>query len=89
MLSPSGQHWMDQVNASMANGHCMGFSVTALRFFTQNLSPRGFGAATTFGLPVQGNTRLQSLIAEDFAYQDLPAVTDHAVVGGPRRSCAR
>ncbi|MDQ2896482.1 MAG: hypothetical protein M3Y09_12710 [Actinomycetota bacterium] len=83
VLTSSAAHWMDQINASMANGHCPGFSVSAIRFFTQNLNSRDYGAATTFGLPVQGNRKLQSLIAEDFAYQDLPAVTDHAVVGGP------
>lgn len=82
-LTPSARHWMAQVNASMANGHCMGFSVSALRFFTENLQPRDYGASTTYGLSVQGNDRLQSLIAEDFAYQDLPAVTDHAIVATP------
>ena len=47
VLSPSARHWMDQVNASMANGHCMGFSVSALRFFAGNLNPRDYGATTT------------------------------------------
>jgi hypothetical protein len=82
-LSPSARHWMDQVNASMANGHCMGFSVSALRFFTHDLSPATFGAPHPFALPVQGNVKLQSLIAENFAYQDLPAVRDNAVQGTP------
>ncbi|MDQ6607185.1 MAG: hypothetical protein M3Z06_11640 [Actinomycetota bacterium] len=82
-LGPSARHWMDQVNVSMAAGHCMGFSVSALRFFTHDLSPASFGAPHTFNLPVQGNAKLQSLIAENFAYQDLPAVTSHAVQGTP------
>ncbi len=83
VLSPSAHHWLDQVNASMANGHCMGFSVSALRFFMGNLSSTTFGAAHTFSLAVQGNDRLQSLIAEDFAYQDLPAVAGNAIQGTP------
>jgi hypothetical protein len=84
VLTPSARHWMDQVNLSMADGHCMGFSVSALRFFSKNLSPGDFGARRTVDLPVQGNDRLQSLIAEDFAYQDLPSVTGRAIQGTPR-----
>jgi hypothetical protein len=56
-----------QVNASMANGHCMGFSVSALRFYTHNLAPQSYGASQSVSLPVQGNSALQSLIAEGFA----------------------
>jgi hypothetical protein len=74
---------MRQENDAMANGHCMGFSVTALRFFTGNLSPSTFGAKSTPTLPIRGNDPLQSQIAEDFAYQDLPAVRSHAIVGTP------
>src|ERR1700736_528547 len=82
-LTPSARQWMNQENAGMAGGHCMGFSVTALRFFTKNLTPDPFGASPAIKLPVQGNTKLQSLIAEDFAYQNLPAVSRAAVNGTP------
>jgi hypothetical protein len=82
-LTPMAQHWLDQVNASMAGGHCMGFSVSALRFFTGNLRPASYGAPRAVELPIRGNLKLQSLIAEDFAYQDLPAVYDRAVQGTP------
>lgn len=82
-LIPPASHWMAQVNASMANGHCMGFSVSALRFYTHNLAPQSYGASQSVSLPVQGNNALQSLIAEGFAYQDLPSVTNRAVVGTP------
>jgi hypothetical protein len=82
-LIPPARHWMQQVNASMADGHCMGFSVTALRFFSRNLAVDSYGASRAISLPVQGNDALQSLIAEGFAYQDLPSVIDHAIVGTP------
>jgi hypothetical protein len=82
-LSPPARHWMEQVNSSMANGHCVGFSVSALRFYAHNLAPQTYGASQTVALPVQGNNPLQSLIAEGFAYQDLPSVTNRAVVGTP------
>jgi hypothetical protein len=84
-LIPTAQRWMDQVNVSMANGHCMGFSVTAMRFFSKNLAPSGYGASRTFDIPVQGNVPIQSLIAEDFAYQGLPSVTGAAVKGTPKQ----
>jgi hypothetical protein len=82
-LTPSARAWMDQENAAMAGGHCMGFSVTALRFFTGNLSPSNFGAGQTVNLAVQGNTSLQSTIAEDWAYQSLPSVRHDAITGSP------
>ncbi|WP_354698918.1 hypothetical protein DSM112329_04617 [Paraconexibacter sp. AEG42_29] len=82
-LIPAAAQWMEQQNEAMADGHCMGFSVTALRFFAKTLKPAVYGANRTIDLPVRGNTDLQSLIAEDFAYQSLPAVTDRAVEGTP------
>jgi hypothetical protein len=82
-LIPQAAMWMTRVNASMANGHCMGFSVTALRFFAHQIAPDSYGARTTIGLQIRGNDPLQSLIAEDFAYQDLPSVTSRAVFGTP------
>jgi hypothetical protein len=82
-LIPPARQWMDQENAAMAGGHCMGFSVTALRFFAGNLSPSNFGASQTVDLAVQGNTSLQSTIAEDWAYQSLPSVRRDAITGSP------
>jgi hypothetical protein len=74
---------MEQENAAMAGGHCMGFSVTALRFFSHNLTPQTFGARTTPALPIRGNVALQQLIAEDWAYQSLPSVQQSAISGTP------
>jgi hypothetical protein len=84
-LVPAAQQWMRQENDAMAGGHCMGFSVTALRFFAKELPVTRYGAKRTFALPVQGNVNLQSLIAENFAYQSLPAVTDRMVEGSPTK----
>ena len=85
VLTPSARAWEQQENVAMADGHCMGFSVTALRFFTGDLRPAAYGASSTPGLPIVGNDRLQSLIAEDFAYQSLPSVRQQAVIGTPDR----
>jgi hypothetical protein len=83
VLTPSARAWMQQENQVMANGHCMGFSVTALRFFTGNLTPTSYGSSAAPTLPIVGNDKLQELIAEDFAYQNIPSVVQHAVQGTP------
>jgi hypothetical protein len=63
----------------------MGFSVTALRFFAHNLPINPFGASSTFGLPIRGNLGLQSLIAQDWVFQDLQSVQSRKVAGTPTR----
>ena len=81
-LIPPAQQWMDQVNQAMAGGHCMGFSVTALRIFSGNLKPADLGGASdAFGL--QPSPALERLIAQDWAYQVLPSVTAAGVSGDP------
>lgn len=82
-LTPTAQKWMDVENERMAGGHCMGFSVTALRFYADNLPLNPFGADSAFGLPIRGNLSLQSLIAEDWVFQDLPTVQEKRVIGTP------
>jgi len=73
LTGPAAQ-WMASLNDGMAGGHCMGFSVTALRMFSGGLSPGAFGAATVPKLPLVGNDKLQSMLAEGFSYQALPSV---------------
>jgi len=82
-LDPSAQKWMETTNEQMGGGHCMGFSVAALRFFSGNLDPASYGADNTFDLNIRDNRNLQSLIAEGWVYQFLPAVTDKELTGPP------
>lgn len=82
-LTPTAAKWMDIENERMAGGHCMGFSVTALRFYAGNLSPDRYGADSTFSLPIQDNSPLQAEIAENWVFQDLPTVQGRRVVGTP------
>src|SRR5262249_25616207 len=70
-------------NARMAGGHCMGFSVTSIEFFKHVRNTADFGAKTAFKLPIQGNVSLQSLLAENWTFQDLPSVERKRVVGTP------
>ena len=78
MLTPSAQQWMAADNAAMAGG-----TAWASGSRRCDLSPSTFGASTTPALPVQGNTKLQSTIAESFAYQNLPSVWHAAIAGTP------
>jgi hypothetical protein len=71
-LTPAAQQWAAQTDAAMAGGHCFGFSVTALRFFTHKLGPNQFGGPTTFSLSF--SPQLQSELAYGWAMQELPAV---------------
>src|SRR5437588_5670890 len=41
-LTPAAQQWASAEVDSYIGGHCQGFSVTALRFFTHNLNPSQF-----------------------------------------------
>jgi hypothetical protein len=84
-LDPAASKWMETTNQQMEGGHCMGFSVTALRFFSGNLSPSDFGADSTFGLDVKSDADLQSVIAAGWVYQFLPRVTNNELAGTPNQ----
>lgn len=82
-LLPPAKQWMENQNAAMAGGHCMGFSVTALRMFEKSLKPATFGAKTASALEIRGNLPLQETIAETWVYQDLPFVKKATLSGTP------
>ena len=82
-LDPAAEKWMEVTNEQMAGGHCMGFSVTALRFYSGNLSSSDYGADSTFDLDVANNRQLESAIAAGWVYQFLPRVTDQELTGPP------
>jgi hypothetical protein len=69
-MTPAAQQWAEQVSEQMSTGHCLGFSVTALRFFKHLLSASQFGGTTTFSLSFV--PALQSEIAYGWAGQMLP-----------------
>jgi hypothetical protein len=83
-LIPPAQVWMDNQNAAMAGGHCMGFSVLALRLYDGNTALSSFGSFNaTSQLPIQGATSLQSSIAENWTFQNLPKVRAAVIKGTP------
>ncbi|HEX8054634.1 MAG TPA: hypothetical protein VF517_16730 [Thermoleophilaceae bacterium] len=82
-LIPTAQEWMDNQNEGMAGGHCEGFSIAALRMFSEALDQEDFGGDTTAGLDIVGNDALQGSIAEHFVYQVLPPIVENRVSGTP------
>lgn len=72
-LYPAVQQWAAAASQTMTGGHCYGFSMLALRFFTHNLSPSDYGASTTYGL--QFTSAIESEIAANFAEQYTAAAT--------------
>ena len=66
-LYPAVQQWAAAVSQSAFGGHCYGFSMLALRFFTHDLSPSDYGASTTYGL--QFTPAIESEIAANYAEQ--------------------
>jgi hypothetical protein len=82
-LTPIAQEWMATENSRMAGGHCMGFSVTSIEFYKGVRSTKNYGAKNAYGLPIRGNIALQSLLAENWTFQDLPSVANRRVAGRP------
>lgn len=82
LLTPAGQQWMETQNEIMDGGHCMGFSVAALRMFAGTLDPNDFGAEIANDLLVE-NPDLQATIAESFVYQMIPGINDERTLGTP------
>jgi hypothetical protein len=74
-LTPAGQAWLDSQNKGMSGGHCEGFAVLSLLFFTKALSPSDFGAASTFDLDLASNAKLQNEIARWFVTQGTDPTT--------------
>jgi len=84
-LTAPAQRWMENENERMAGGHCMGFSVAAIRMFQQNLKAAEFGAEQTSALEIIDNPALQTSIAEHWVYQDLPLVQEEIVQAPPSK----
>lgn len=82
-LTPTAAKWMEVENERMAGGHCMGFSVTVNQFYDQVRDPADYGGGDPVEIPVQDNVDLQSLIAENWTFQDLPTVQEAQVTGAP------
>ncbi len=83
-LIPPAKRWMEQENARMAGGHCMGMSVAAIRMFLDTLPEADFGGEdASADLEIVDNVPLQRSIAEHWVYQDLPTIQKATFTGTP------
>lgn len=83
VLTPPALAWMQQENAAMFYGHCVGFSVTALLFWARLSAPAQFGASTVPALKISGDQLLAREIAYGFAFQTLPSVVGQQISSSP------
>jgi hypothetical protein len=83
VLTAPAQAWMNQANKDAGNGHCYGFSHTALRMFDKQLSPLDYGGPTVPALALPGNLPLQARLAQAWAVQMTPQVLLADVGGTP------
>ncbi len=69
--------WMDQQNKGINGGSCEGFAVASLRMFKGQIKPADFdpNAAVAFDLKLEGNAKLRSQIAADWALQNIEPVS--------------
>jgi hypothetical protein len=89
VLSPPALAWMQQENAAMADGHCVGFSVTALFFYSRLSNPQQFGAPAVPGLKITSNQLLAREIAYGYVFQVLDSVRRAEISGSPREVLSR
>lgn len=61
--------WLQVMNNAAAAGHCEGMAALSQVFAAGEQSPSEYGAENTFGLPFDGNQRLQRDIARWFSTQ--------------------
>lgn len=86
-LTTPAEAWMNEMNASMAGGHCFGFSTLALLRYAGH--EMGLGDGPTFALTLPGNPLLQRELAYAWAFQDLPGVTERVLTGTPNQLLAQ
>jgi hypothetical protein len=89
-LSPPAQQWRNELNESLAGGHCYGFSVVSLMLFKQQFAPSraralSQGRAPTFAVRLAGNLGLQRELAKAWATQIARSVQRATVRGAPSK----
>src|SRR5947209_7720771 len=82
-LIPEALQWMDQVNKSIAGGHCYGFSVLSELLWLKQQNPADYGAAATAQLSLPSNDALQHELAYTWSFQQLNSVSAAKVAGTP------
>jgi len=92
VLTPGARYWMNDMNGSMAGGHCYGMAMLASitqrqqlpRFGISSIAALG-GGPNAFDLEIKDNRALQRAIARAFSMQGVSSVIRGTVRGTPKQ----
>ena len=82
-LVPPADQIMQQFNKQMSGGHCYGFSVASLLFYSGALKPQDYGGDSITSLSLQGSPLLQRTLAKEFITQFFTQVQQKTIKGTP------
>jgi hypothetical protein len=81
-LTPPAEQWMEQINGSMAGGHCEGMAVLSMMMYTEQISASDFGGTVASDLDINDES-LQREIAYWWATQTVAPTTGSVIRGTP------
>ena len=81
-LTPPAEQWMEEINGSMAGGHCEGMAVLSLMMYTNQVSPSVFGGSVASDLDINDEA-LQREIAYWWATQTVAPTYTSVIKGTP------
>ena len=82
-LIPPADQLMQQFNKQMSGGHCYGFSVASLLFYSGALKAQDYGSDSITNLSLQGSPLLQRTLAKEFITQFFSQVQQKTIQGSP------
>ena len=82
--SAEAQQWIDDRNADMRSGHCIGFTVTSYRFADGQLQPANFSASADAAFDIPQETPIMRAIALNGSLYWVKSVWSSEVAGAPR-----
>ncbi|MFN8441264.1 MAG: hypothetical protein U0175_10865 [Caldilineaceae bacterium] len=82
--TPAAQLWIDQMNAVMASGHCLGFTVFAYSLYSDQLPPNLFQSDATDANALAQLPLVMRTIAQKWSLQTTPELLNATVLGSPR-----
>jgi hypothetical protein len=81
-LTPPAEQWMEQINGSMAGGHCEGMAVLSMMMYTNQISPSDFGGTIASDLDINDES-LQREIAYWWTTQAVSPTNNSVIRGTP------
>ncbi len=81
-LTPPAEQWMEQINGSMAGGHCEGMAVLSLMMYTDQVPEADFGASAATELDINDEA-LQREIAYWWTTQTVDPTYSNVIKGTP------